>query len=57
MNAFDPSIFSLQMQRRKALKDLLLVRLRFREKLLALNDEINQPAQKFGQVWYDILTL
>ena len=57
VNSFDPHLMPLYMQRRKALKDLLMVRMRIMEAFDTLQDQIEEAPAKLGSVWTDLLEL
>ena len=57
VNSFDPHLMPLYMQRRKALKDLLMVRMRIMEAFDTLQDQIEDAPAKLGSVWTDLLEL
>jgi len=57
VNFFEPSIIPLSMQRRKAQKDLQLLRLRLKEQMTKLEDNSNDPSKSFGQIYKDLQVL
>ena len=57
INYFDPNVSPLAMQRRRSQKDLMLLRMRLREGMQKLKDEINDAEFTLGFVWQDLKTV
>ena len=57
INYFDPNIAPLAMQRRRSQKDLMLLRMRIREGMQRLKDEIQDAEHTLGFVWQDLKTV
>ena len=57
VNYFDPNVSPLAMQRRRSQKDLMLLRMRIREGMQRLKDEIVDTEAKLGFIWQDLKTV
>ena len=57
INYFEPNISPLAMQRRRSQKDLMLLRMRIREGLQRLKDEISNAEDTLGFIWQDLKRL
>ena len=55
INYFEPHVTQLSMQRRRSLKDLLLVKLRIRDGFDSLNSQMGEDAKDIlGSLWSDL---